>query len=175
MKQKQKNPQQQREDALPKEQNIFYIQRIHKGISLRNISQLTGISRYTIEQIEKGNFDDLKIKDLLRLCEVLDIHVFHFFRTFYNITDNIFDDGLIDLVNELIRYRITIVLQELKTFCQYAQIRMDDFDLVEILSSPYTHEKLIILNKKLKENQITREEALNHFTPKYWKTSKRKH
>jgi len=161
-------------NGVPKEQNIFYTQRLHKGISLRKISQLTGISRYSIEQIEKGDFDDLKIKDLIRLCKVLDIHVFYFFRTFYNITDNIFDDGLMDLVSALIRYRITIILEELKRFCQNTKVRVDDFDLVEILSAPYTQEKLIVLNNKLENKKITIEEALNHFTPKYWKINKRK-
>jgi hypothetical protein len=40
--------------------------------------------------------------------------------------------------------------------------------------SPYTQEKLIVLNNKLENKKITIEEALNHFTPKYWKINKRK-
>lgn len=168
------NQKEKNQSIIPKNENFFYIQRTHKGISLRNLSKKTGISRYILQQIESGNFEDLKIKDLITLCNTLNIHVFDFFKTYYQITHPLFDENQKILVQEIIHNRITKTLNQLKQFCSYVRIRIDDFDLAEVLSSPNSEEKLIILNHKLSKKVISVKEALEHFPPKYLPLNKRR-
>lgn len=157
-----------------REKSLFSSVREHKGYSLRKLEAISGISRRTIALAEKGEYGKIKLQDILKLCELLDIHPFYFLRTCYGISDNLFDTGWKELVEELVQRQITFTLIELRKFSQLVQVRFDDFDLEEIFKSEDSYLKLVVLNKKLEKQEITKERALIEFPPKYKYTSRRR-
>lgn len=73
-----------------KEKSLFSSARERKGYSLRKLEAISGISRRTITLAEKGEYGKIKLQDILKLCELLDIHPFYFLRTCYGISNNLF-------------------------------------------------------------------------------------
>ncbi len=55
--------------------NILKVGRVKKGLTQKQLSEILGMSIATVNKIEKGtkSIDDMRVKDLKKLCEALDI------------------------------------------------------------------------------------------------------
>lgn len=56
---------------------ILKIGRVKKGLTQKQLSEILGMSIATVNKIEKGtkSIDDMKVKDLKKLCKALDISI----------------------------------------------------------------------------------------------------
>jgi hypothetical protein len=88
-------------------------------------------------------------------------------KEFYN------EDEFEEIVARYANARVTLILSELKLFCRNAKLRLDDYDITELSFSMGNLHKLITLNQKLERDEISIEEALFEFPPKWGRFNNR--
>ena len=144
--------------------NIFHESRIKKDISINKIAQDTGIDRKIINNIDKGNFDHVKLLHIIQVSKYLGVNIFQFIRDYYKIDDmEFYSEEIGDLVDRMVWLQMDLIYSELKELAKLTKMRVDDFNIQQILSQRKNLTKLIVLNMRLKKGEITASEALSHF------------
>ncbi len=144
--------------------NIFHESRIKKDISINKIAQDTGIDRKIINNIDKGNFDHVKLIHIIQVSKYLGVNIFQFIRDYYKIDDmEFYSEEIGDLVDRMVWLQMDLIYSELKELAKLTKMRVDDFNIQQILSQRKNLTKLIVLNMRLKKGEITPSEALSHF------------
>lgn len=147
-----------------KNKNLFKEARIKKGLSILKIAQETNIDRKILYRIESGDFDNIKLGHIIKIGKYLEINLFQFLREQYKLDDmDFYSEEIGNLVDRMVWLQMELIYSELKELAKLTKMRVDDFNVQEILSKRKNLTKLIVLNMRLKKNEIEPSEALKHF------------
>ncbi|MFN3605458.1 MAG: helix-turn-helix domain-containing protein [Leptonema sp. (in: bacteria)] len=144
--------------------NLFAEARIKKGLSLLKIAKDTNLDRKILYKIEKGDFDNMKLGHLITLSNYLGVNLFQFLREQYKLDDmDYYSEEIGNLVDRVVWLQMDLIYSELKELAKLTKMRIDDFNVQEIISKRENLTKLIVLNTRLKKNEIDPSDALKHF------------
>ncbi len=144
--------------------NLFVKQRIHKKLSLLKVASDTKIDRKILYKIERGEFDQIKLGHIVTLCKYLDVNIFQFLREEYKFDDmDFYSEEIGALVDRMVWLQMELIYSELKELAKLTKMRVDDFNIQEILSKRENLAKLIIFNIRLKKQEIEPSDVLKHF------------
>lgn len=144
--------------------NLFAEARIKKGLSLLKIAKDTNLDRKILYKIEKGDFDNMKLGHLITLSNYLGVNLFQFLREQYKLDDmDYYSEEIGNLVDRVVWLQMDLIYSELKELAKLTKMRIDDFNVQEIISKRENLTKLIVLNTHLKKNEIDPSDALKHF------------
>lgn len=151
-------------ESFNQKKNIFRETRIKKDISINKIAHDTGIDRKIIKNIDNGNFDHIKLIHLIEVSKYLGVNIFQFIRDYYQLDDmEFYSEEIGDLVDRMVWLQMDLIYSELKELAKLTKMRVDDFNVQQILSQRKNLNKLIVLNMRLRKGEITPSEALSHF------------
>lgn len=160
---------------MDKEKNIFKEAREKKNYSIRKLSELTNVNRGSLRAVDEGNLESVKFEDIIIISQKLEINISKFIRDRYGHTSGeIYEEEMATIVSKLVEIQLDLVCNELKTFASLTDIRIDDFDITNVLRETKNLHRLIILNKQLKSNEISKKIALKQFPPIKGPFNKRK-
>lgn len=142
--------------------NPFKNAREISGISINQISKETNINRRIVSAIiDKGSIGPSKFEDVITIANFLKVNIYKFIRENFDCCrGEIYEDEMDAIINRLVEIRINLIYNELTEFSKIVNHRVDDFDVKKILVNKTNLHKLIALNSKLKNNEISIHEAL---------------
>ncbi len=144
--------------------NFFRETRLRKNLSLNQISKATKIDRKILKKLDKGEFEDLKLKHLVEICRYLELNIFKVIRELYQLDDiEFYTEEIGNIVDRLVWLQMDLIYSELKELAKMAKMRIDDFNVQTVISQRKNLLKLIVINTKLKKGEITISEALREF------------
>ncbi len=144
--------------------NLFHDYRIKKNISINKIAKDTGIDRKILKNIDEGKFEHVKMHHIIQLSKYLGVNIFQFIREYYQIDDmEFYSDEIGEIIDRMVWLQMDLIYAELKELAKLTKMRVDDFNIQEILSKRKNLTKLIVINIRLKKGEITASEALSHF------------
>jgi len=93
--------------------NIFHESRFKKDISINKIAQDTGIDRKIINNIDKGNFDHVKLLHIIQVSKYLGVNIFQFIRDYYKIDDmEFYSEEIGDLVDRMVWLQMDLIYSD---------------------------------------------------------------
>lgn len=144
--------------------NLFHEFRIKKDISINKMAQDTGIDRKILKNIDEGKFEHIKMNHIIQLSKYLGLNIFQFIRDYYQLDDmEFYSEEIGELVDRMVWLQMDLIYAELKELARLTKMRVDDFNIQEILSKRKNLTKLIVINMRLKKGEISASEALSHF------------
>ncbi len=144
--------------------NLFHEYRIKKDISINKIANDTGIDRKILKNIDEGKFEHVKMHHIIQLSKYLGVNIFQFIRDYYKLDDmEFYSEEIGELVDRMVWLQMDLIYAELKELAKLTKMRVDDFNIQEILSKRKNLTKLIVINMRLKKGEISSSEALSHF------------
>lgn len=144
--------------------NLFVKERLRKNLSLLKVATDTKIDRKILYKIEKGEFDQIKLGHIVILSKYLGVNIFQFLREEYKFDDmDFYSEEIGNLVDRMVWLQMELIYSELKELAKLTKMRVDDFNIQNILSKRENLAKLIVLNIRLKKQEIDPSDALKHF------------
>ena len=155
-------------------QNPFIQARNQRNLSIRKLSQETGIDRRKIQAVESEDLESISFEAVVKLARHLDINLVSFIRSRYGFfPGDIYEEEMDELVNRLVWIQMDLISKKLSEFALKTKTRVDDFDLGAVLSNKSNLNRLIALVIKLETGRISINEALKEF-PAYRKQFNRR-
>ncbi|MCU0824048.1 MAG: helix-turn-helix transcriptional regulator [Leptospira sp.] len=156
--------------------NLFRLTRERRKLSRIELSEKLDIPRTALEILESDDWIRSKFEYVVLVAKALGISLIELIKQnfdydlekeFYN------EEEFEEIVARYANARVTLILSELKLFCRNAKLRLDDYDITELSFSMGNLHKLITLNQKLERDEISTEEALCEFPPKWGRFNNR--
>ncbi|MBI3395290.1 MAG: hypothetical protein HY042_05610 [Spirochaetia bacterium] len=150
----------------PRSQNPFLIARQKRGVSLRALARETELDRKVLKALDDGNISDVRIGDVIRAAQRLDVDMFDLLINHFNVFPaQHYSEYMDDLVSRVAWLQFSMVTSELERFAKGTGTRLDDFNLSDVVQDKSNLHKLVALNRRLEKKSVTPRDALRQFPP----------